>query len=219
MLPQRRPVGARALFRRDFVISGAVNNGRNERPQAKEELRRASSTETKVAEGKKAKAVIADVKASLKAGVQNLSPSRRDKLRTGGGRARCSRWSRNMTSAGGHQRSCRGFLGGRRAKGWQHAGLRCKDWTHVRKLIAKLARRPGGNIFNADASRATACRSLDVTAGEGGFKARVVALRGNTGRLWVSMAIDDKGRLLPFAAPRLCRNRASGPERLGRLSA
>jgi putative heme-binding domain-containing protein len=75
--------------------------------------------------------------------------------------------------------------------GWEKPGFDSSGWTNV-SLVAKLGAGPWGNIFNAQPASATPAAEITVPRG---FK--VELLRSATSRegSWVSMAIDDRGRL------------------------
>jgi len=76
-------------------------------------------------------------------------------------------------------------------EGWNQSGYDTHDWTNV-ALVAKLGAAPWGNVFNADAASATPADQITVPAG---FKVELLRSAESRDGSWVSMAIDDKGRL------------------------
>jgi putative heme-binding domain-containing protein len=75
--------------------------------------------------------------------------------------------------------------------GWQKKDYATRDWTHG-VLVAKLGGEPYGNIFNLKPGGATPAEELKVAAG---FKVELLKSATQEEGSWVSMAIDDKGRL------------------------
>jgi putative heme-binding domain-containing protein len=75
--------------------------------------------------------------------------------------------------------------------GWEKPGFDSTGWTNV-SLVAKLGAGPWGNVFSAQPASATPASEITVPRG---FK--VELLRSATPRegSWVSMAVDDRGRL------------------------
>ena len=75
--------------------------------------------------------------------------------------------------------------------GWEKPAFDSAGWTNV-LLVAKLGAGPWGNVFNAQPASATPASEITVAPG---FK--VELLRSATPRegSWVSIAVDDRGRL------------------------
>jgi putative heme-binding domain-containing protein len=75
--------------------------------------------------------------------------------------------------------------------GWQKKGYDAHEWTNA-MLVKKLGEPPYGNIFNLKPGGATPAEELKVAAG---FKVELLKSAAQEEGSWVSMAIDDKGRL------------------------
>lgn len=74
--------------------------------------------------------------------------------------------------------------------GWNNTGFAATDWKQVKRL-AKLGDGPWGDIFT-DAFTATPAEKVTVAPG---FKVELLKSATKDDGSWVSMAIDDKGRL------------------------
>ncbi|HEX8296904.1 MAG TPA: c-type cytochrome [Chthoniobacteraceae bacterium] len=77
------------------------------------------------------------------------------------------------------------------APGWKTPGFAEAEWTNV-KLIAKLGAPPWGNVFNLERGQATPADELAVLPG---FKVELLKSATEREGSWISMAIDEKGRL------------------------
>lgn len=75
--------------------------------------------------------------------------------------------------------------------GWDRPGFDSRDWTNV-VLVAKLGAKPWGNVFLADPAAATPASEVTVPPG---FKVELLRSALPREGSWISMAIDDKGRL------------------------
>jgi putative heme-binding domain-containing protein len=75
--------------------------------------------------------------------------------------------------------------------GWRKKDYDTHDWTNG-VLVKKLGAPPYGNLFNLKPGGATPAEELKVAAG---FKVELLKSATQEEGSWVSMAIDDKGRL------------------------